>query len=237
MHLHRYEELSQAPDLDTFRRLLVQAAADLEFPLVNFVLDSYTSTRTYRLVETGNVPLEFWDEYADEKLSLLDPVNAQLRAGTMIPFAYDQSLYEAHGVMNLWDQQAAHGYKCGIALALRLPQNRRQWLGLDRDFALPKDGHLTHLMGQVQLLAAYAQAGAQRLVDDAAPVRCIELTHTEKEILRWVSERKSSWEIGRILNVSENTVNWHVSNVLRKTDTRSRLEAALLSKSLGLLAA
>ncbi|WP_456752824.1 LuxR C-terminal-related transcriptional regulator [Bradyrhizobium sp. USDA 4461] len=35
--------------------------------------------------------------------------------------------------------------------------------------------------------------------------------------MRWVAEGKSSWEIGMILEISENTVNFHI----RKCDTKA----------------
>ncbi|WP_199763242.1 helix-turn-helix domain-containing protein, partial [Bradyrhizobium guangdongense] len=44
----------------------------------------------------------------------------------------------------------------------------------------------------------------------------------ERQCLRWVEEGKSSWEIGVILNVSLNTVNFHLKNAMRKLETSTR---------------
>ena len=38
------------------------------------------------------------------------------------------------------------------------------------------------------------------------------LTGRELECLEWVSHGKTSWEIGTILDLSERTVNFHLSN-------------------------
>ncbi|MDF0522996.1 helix-turn-helix transcriptional regulator [Bradyrhizobium yuanmingense] len=34
---------------------------------------------------------------------------------------------------------------------------------------------------------------------------------------------KSSWEIAKILNISENTVNFHLKNAIRKLGTTNRM--------------
>jgi len=56
-----------------------------------------------------------------------------------------------------------------------------------------------------------------------------ELTPRELEILSLLREGKGNKEIARRLNVSERTVKFHVSNILRRLDARSRLHAVHLS--------
>ena len=55
------------------------------------------------------------------------------------------------------------------------------------------------------------------------------------EVLRMVAEGKSNQEIARALQVTENTVEKHMSNVLDKLGLRSRTEAALWVVKHGLL--
>lgn len=53
------------------------------------------------------------------------------------------------------------------------------------------------------------------------------LTAKETQILMWCSKGKTSWEIARIQNCSESTINFHFSNIRRKFAVSSR-SAALL---------
>ena len=53
----------------------------------------------------------------------------------------------------------------------------------------------------------------------------IRLTEREHEVMRWVAAGKSDWQIGRILNISAKTVNFHVENVKRKFGVASRAQA------------
>ncbi|MBH8610764.1 helix-turn-helix domain-containing protein [Pseudomonas mohnii] len=55
----------------------------------------------------------------------------------------------------------------------------------------------------------------------------VQLTAKETQTLLWCFKGKTSWEIARIQNCSESTVNFHFSNIRRKFAVRSR-SAALL---------
>jgi DNA-binding NarL/FixJ family response regulator len=63
--------------------------------------------------------------------------------------------------------------------------------------------------------------------------RLAGLTHREWEVLALVAAGRSNGEIARRLFISDKTVSVHVSNILRKTGTSSRVEAAALAERLG----
>ena len=62
-----------------------------------------------------------------------------------------------------------------------------------------------------------------------------ELSDREKACLSWAAAGKSSWEIGRILCISENTVIFHIKNAMRKLGANSRTLAAFKAVELGLI--
>jgi len=51
------------------------------------------------------------------------------------------------------------------------------------------------------------------------------LTERETEILRWLMEGKTSWDVGKILSISERTVKFHVNNTLVKLNAVNRTHA------------
>ena len=61
------------------------------------------------------------------------------------------------------------------------------------------------------------------------------LTRREEEVLYWCSCGKTSWEISQILACKESTVNFHVSNVLRKRSVHSRGAAVIKALRYGIL--
>ncbi|QOG21051.1 MULTISPECIES: response regulator transcription factor [Bradyrhizobium] len=58
----------------------------------------------------------------------------------------------------------------------------------------------------------------------------VVLSERERQCLRWVEEGKSSWAIGVILKVSENTVNFHIKNAMRKLETSSRTQCVVKAR-------
>jgi LuxR family transcriptional regulator, quorum-sensing system regulator CviR len=57
----------------------------------------------------------------------------------------------------------------------------------------------------------------------------------EKEVLNWVKFGKSTWEISKILNISERTVKYHMGNIMGKLDAVSRSHAVAIAISNGVI--
>lgn len=65
----------------------------------------------------------------------------------------------------------------------------------------------------------------------------LPLTNREQECLQWASQGKTSWEIGKILGITERTANFHINNACRKLSVRSRQAAIAIALSSGILEA
>ncbi|APG14876.1 helix-turn-helix transcriptional regulator [Bradyrhizobium japonicum] len=63
----------------------------------------------------------------------------------------------------------------------------------------------------------------------------VVLSERERQCLRWVEKGKSSWSIGVILKVSENTVNFHIKNAMRKLETSTRTQCVVKARCLRLI--
>lgn len=61
------------------------------------------------------------------------------------------------------------------------------------------------------------------------------LSQREKQVLEWLKLGKSSWDISMILGISERTVYFHVSNILKKLGASNRPQAVAIATRLGLL--
>ncbi|MFZ5964255.1 helix-turn-helix transcriptional regulator [Thalassococcus sp. BH17M4-6] len=61
------------------------------------------------------------------------------------------------------------------------------------------------------------------------------LSQREIECLSWVAIGKSSWDIGQLIGVSENTVNFHMKNIFAKLEVNNRTLAAVKAVKLGLI--
>ncbi len=83
---------------------------------------------------------------------------------------------------------------------------------------------LTRILG-----AAPAWPPAQRAAVDA-------LTPRQRDVLAWMLEGKTNWEIARVLGRSEHTVKHHVAEILRKLEVNNRAQAVAKAVQGGLVA-
>ena len=62
-----------------------------------------------------------------------------------------------------------------------------------------------------------------------------DVSHREREILRFVAAGLSNRDIAQAVHLSEATIKWHLHNLFAKLAVRSRTQAVLKGKSMGLL--
>jgi Response regulator containing a CheY-like receiver domain and an HTH DNA-binding domain len=71
--------------------------------------------------------------------------------------------------------------------------------------------------------------------DEAAALNKEDLTEREKDVLRLVAEGATNRDIASQLNVTENTIKYHLKNILDKLHLRNRAQAAAYAIQTGLL--
>lgn len=84
--------------------------------------------------------------------------------------------------------------------------------------------------------ASSEQYGESNNAKQVAQKSTQSLTNRELEILKWAVIGKTSWEIGRILSISERTVKFHFKNTYKKLDVINRSQAVAKAVSHGLVA-
>ena len=233
MKLQRFLDISEAGSLQSFEKQLIEFAGELDFGIVAaaLVIDRPGSDSTF--FSLGNGPAEFADAAKSLEDSKRDPVLKRLKRMS-VPFVYNQSLYVGEGAGDLWEQQAAFGYKTGISVALHLPGNKHFLLGVDRDAPMPEDEtKVVRLLADLQLAAVHAQDAAVRLLGTQVAVPT--LSERELEVLRWSMEGKTASEVAQILGIATSTVNYHVGRVLVKLEVENKHHAVLKAINLGLL--
>lgn len=86
-------------------------------------------------------------------------------------------------------------------------------------------------MMAVQFLLAYAEL----VRPDFATATPLDLTERERECLTWTARGKSAWSIGKILSVSEHTVNFHLKNAMGKLRSANRMQAVVTAIRCGMI--
>jgi DNA-binding CsgD family transcriptional regulator len=231
-----FQSVLEARNRDEFRGEVVRFAKQLGFETVAAMTVVDRPFGDPEFVEVDNAPEAWREAMQDPQGYRLDPVMQHCKRNS-VPIVWDQSTYVSAGVADLWDAQAAHGFKAGICLALHMPEGRHFMLGVDRDQALPKSrDEVTRIVADLQLFAVYAQDTAMRvLVPEPLQPERPKLTPRELDCLRWTMEGKTAWEVGTILGISERTAVLHLNNGMHKLGCANKHQAVLKALRLGLL--
>ncbi|BBC02347.1 DNA-binding CsgD family transcriptional regulator [Bradyrhizobium japonicum] len=175
-------------------------------------------------------PPDWCERYFKHKYHTIDPV---VRRTPMLlrPFLWDQlaNHYELQpDERRVLDEAREAGLKHGMSVPLFGPLGRVSVVS----FASPSDdvdpqdriGHLNALAS----LFHTAHGEIARPCNNGGEKK-VTLSQREITCMRWVAEGKSSWEIGVILEISLNTVNFHIKNAMRKLGATTRIQAVAIA--------
>lgn len=232
-----YMSIMGVQSRDEFRSGIIQFAQGLGFDYVSAMTVVDHSLTHSDFINVDNMPLE-WAERVSSSLApgRKDPVMQHCKSGSL-PIIWDQQTYTEKGLGDLWEEQAAFGYRTGIALALHFPEGRHFMLSVDRQQGLPSERvDLTRIVADLQLFAVHAQDAAMRLfVPTEMQAERPKLTRRELEALNWTMEGKTAWEVGAILGISERTAVLHIQNAIHKLGAVNKQQAVTKALRLGLI--
>jgi LuxR family quorum-sensing system transcriptional regulator CciR len=131
------------------------------------------------------------------------------------------------------DEAREAGLKKGISVPLHGPWGRVAVVSFasshEHADPLGRSGRLYALASQFHV----AFGGFAATAPNDGPG--LQLSDRERECLQWSAMGKSSWDIGAILHISENTVTFHIKNAMKKLGTSSRTVAVVKAIRLNLI--
>ncbi len=187
-------------------------------------------------ITIDNTPTAYRDLYNNKDIGKRDPVMQHCKTKS-VPIIWNQGTYVKANEGGTWEEQARFGYRCGITLALHMPEGRHFVLGVDRDQELPADPvEVTRMVASLQLFAVHAQEASMRMLMPATATPGLpSLTPRELETLRWTMEGKTAWEVANVLGISERTAVLHANNAMHKLGCVNKHQAVLKALRLGLI--
>lgn len=224
------DESNRADSTESVLALMKHAAADLGFDRFAYCAltrhDRYDAGQNPAPAVAHNFPADWIDYYFDHDYQTLDPV-LLLAPDIERPFLWDD-LEGPHRLrpeqQRLMQEADEAGLRDGVGVPLHGPRGDVCLVTFAAADGHPRPGaELPKLdVLAAQFHAAYSALG--RLPSDPSATL---LSARERECLQWIACGKSSWDIGMILHISENTVKFHVKNALRKLDANTRILAVV----------
>lgn len=149
----------------------------------------------------------FWDtrldQYADVRnRSYLDYLHsAEMRTGVLVPLPHRPGTASVMGMTTLANRDFPLETLFAAAILANAGMARAEMLGLCPGISS----------------------------DEAAGVRL--LSRPQLEILKWITEGKSNFDIATIMGLNERAVRYHVTEILRKLSVATRAQAAVIFRS------
>ncbi|NMM03709.1 hypothetical protein HHL24_38285 [Paraburkholderia sp. RP-4-7] len=226
-------ELQSCEQIESAFSTLSRASQDLGFAYYAFGYVSRTPFCSRNIFIKSSYP-ELWiSRYREKKYLEIDPV-AKLDSGDLTPAIWSEDFFA--GAKHVWDEAKSAGLAIGISQPCWDTRGQFGVLSLARnDLALSSDeikalrpflaalGHLS-----MSCISTICERQKHTTTD-------ISLTRREIEILRWTADGKSAKGISNALEISVDTVNFHLKNCMRKFNASSKTSATAYAIAYGLL--
>lgn len=185
------------------------------------------------LVAYTDYPSGFVTEYSRRGYHFIDPTAIDTLG--LYGITYWEDSLKRHGKpeglesllldFNLNDGAEGRGYGCGIRSARNDEKGIIAFSGLSR-----RERHEMIL----SLVCPHIHEAMSRIMGKTRQ-DLSRLSAREKEILQWLMQGKSTWDISAILEISERTVKFHIDNVMKKLDAVNRTHAVAIALREGLI--
>ncbi|TIQ61763.1 MAG: LuxR family transcriptional regulator [Mesorhizobium sp.] len=181
-----------------------------------------------------NFPDEWQKRYSEMGYDGIDPIikTSRMRAGAFRWSEVYDDVRTTEDERRVLDEASSFGLRSGISVPLHGPGGNfavmsfaQAWHG---EF---KDRSIAYL----QLAALHFHSKVAKFANSDGIEETPNFSSREKECILWAARGKSSWETGRIVGISENTVNFHLKNLMKKLGTNSRTVAALKAVNFGII--
>lgn len=181
-----------------------------------------------------NYPDEWQERYFKMGYDRIDPITKKSRTGADA-FRWSEVYKDAsttESERRVLDEAAMFGLRSGVTVPLHGPATSFRIMS----FAQHRDQEFQNrTITYLQLAALHFHLRVTNLENSGADNQVPILSLREKECVLWTARGKSSWEIGVILGISGNTVNFHLKNAMRKLDASSRTAAAVKAVNIGII--
>lgn len=172
-------------------------------------------------IHNHSYPDEWLRMYQNAGFALKDPVLRRLLVGGSLQ-DWGQAYLEEPPLAEFRDISRSFGLNHGLTHGLRRSGSDSQTVVSFANARMrfgPRESVL------LEFLVGPIHSALEHLQSLPSPEPPASLTAKELEAIQWLSEGKSSWEIGCILGISERTVKFHLGNIYRKLGVMNRAQA------------
>ena len=179
----------------------------------------------------SSYPAEWMNVYVEKDYFRIDPIVKEHLAHFNVQF-WDDTYKKYETPKRFISESQDFGLSKGYTYGIKNPSLTEISLFSFSGSVLKKDERTEAIIRLVtpHLHQCYLRINQERGKKEMPP-----LSGREREVLNWLGQGKSSWDISMILAISERTVKYHVENIKKKLNATSRAQAVAIALDLGLI--
>ncbi|MEN3975865.1 LuxR C-terminal-related transcriptional regulator [Emcibacter sp. SYSU 3D8] len=226
------EELSVVGDDDVMREAVGRYLTGIGF--AGFLFTAYGDNQAHVMCSCGQ---DLMLRYRRDEFHVIDPISRQARS-SWLPVIWDVRDYLVRCTgkqAKLFEITLEHGYERGISVPVRGPfAGFDSFVGLSRHTEREFEQGKSLWRNELMLIGAH-MSSVYHGVLHREDVQTADLTTRELECLHWTAQGKTAWEVARLIDISERTVQFHIRNACAKMNAVSKHQAALKAANMGLI--
>jgi len=233
------DRLSDVETPDELQGVFEKTVNSLGFSSFTYHMVKVVGIGTRLPLVTTTYPKQWENRYFEKNYMAIDPV-LEACFHRSLPYAWDEIV----APMELTREQRdffmeasdfklndgisvpINGYKGEFALMTMVADGTQK----ETQETIQQHRHTVHL-----LTMYYHNHASSMVVGEALKRYTPMLTKREKEVMSWVANGKTTWEISEILSIGETTTLTHVENAKKKLNAPSRTQAVVKAIFLGLI--
>jgi LuxR family transcriptional regulator, quorum-sensing system regulator SolR len=231
-----FDALQRAQNVDELRVEIEKFAKKMGFEHFVYALTINAPSLKQQHYLLNGFPQEWHKLYTSRDYFKVDPIIRHAET-TTLPAIWTEDRFQDGKSAEFWEEARAFGLGCGVSFAVHEQPGVTGIFSLARDKPLDLQAlDMAALIGRAQMFASMLHHAVSRIdLPKLLPAQNVTLTPRERECLRWTADGKTAWEVGRILNIAERTVVFHVNNVIQKLSASNKTQAIVRAVTLNLL--
>jgi LuxR family quorum-sensing transcriptional regulator LasR len=218
-----------------WRNSLFDLAHNFGFDYVLYaVMPSKHAKLETSFLQTNYSPV--WrEQYDATNMHYVDPTVHHCMS-SVLPLVWESEAFQHKE--NVHDEARQGGVRSGITFPIHGCNGETGLLSFATDLMPGEEFNerVMHHMADLSLVRDYAFESSLKFIKARGAAEPVpHLTKRELEVLKWVMAGKSSWEISRITDCAEATVNFHISNIRQKFNVNTRQQALVKAIALGII--
>lgn len=225
--------LTQGEDIQSIFETALNLTREMGFEYCAFALSPHSLVPHTRTIRINNYPTEWNQKYETRHYAAQDPLLNHCSL-SVLPILWNEDAFSTFPAF--WQEKQSYGMRHGWSQSVHDCSGYFSMLSLTRSHQSISSGEFYEKAGHFIWLAhALHSVVAKKLLPAVQFRPESRLSTRETEVLKWSADGKTASDIATILNLSERTVNFHVSSAIKKLGVNNKISAVVHAAKEGLL--